>query len=85
MANHAATAVDIAESVFEVAVSLQPGRVKEQETLSRSKFLVFFAARSATTVVMEACGSSHYGRGDFRRWAPGCLPPAEPGQSVRTA
>jgi transposase len=60
MANHAATAVDIAESVFEVAVSIQPGRVRERKTLSRSKFLLFFATRPATTVVMEACGSSHY-------------------------
>jgi transposase len=59
MANHAATAVDIAKSVFEVAVSFQPGRVRERKTLSRSKFLVFFATRPATTVVMEACGSSH--------------------------
>jgi transposase len=58
--NHAATAVDIAESVFEVAVSIQPGRVKERKTLSRSKFLLSFATRPATTIVMEACGSSHY-------------------------
>jgi transposase len=58
--NHAATAVDIAKSVFEVAVSIQPGRVSERRTLSRSKFLVFFASRPATTVVMEACGSSHH-------------------------
>ena len=60
MTNHAATAVDIAESVFEVAVSHQPGRVRERKTLSRSKFLLFFAARPVSTVVMEACGSSHY-------------------------
>ena len=58
--NHAATAVDIAKSVFEVAVSIQPGRVSERKTLSRSKFLLFFATRPATTIVMEACGSSHY-------------------------
>jgi hypothetical protein len=31
-----------------------------EATLSRSKFLVFFATRPATTVVMEACGSSHH-------------------------
>jgi hypothetical protein len=58
--NHAVTAVDIAEATFEVAVSTQPGRVSERRTLSRSKFLVFFATRPATTVVMEACGSSHH-------------------------
>jgi transposase len=60
MANHAATAVDTAKSVFEVAVSTQPGRVSERKTLSRSKFVPFFATRPPTTVVMEACGSSHY-------------------------
>jgi len=58
--NHAATAVDIAKAVFEVAVSIQPGRVSERKTLSRPKFLVFFATRPATTIVMEACGSSHH-------------------------
>lgn len=60
VSNHAVTAVDTAKSVFEVAVSIQPGRVSERRTLSRSKFLVFFATRPATTVVMEACGSSHH-------------------------
>jgi transposase len=58
--NHAVTAVDIAKSTFEVAVSIQPGRVSERRTLSRSKFLLFFATRPATTIVMEACGSSHH-------------------------
>jgi transposase len=60
VSNHPATAVDIAKSVFEVAVSIQPGRVSERRTLSRSKFLLFFATRPATTIVMEACGSSHH-------------------------
>jgi transposase len=60
VSNHAVTAVDTAKSVFEVAVSIQPGRVSERRTLSRAKFLVFFATRPATTVVMEACGSSHH-------------------------
>jgi len=60
MANHAVTAVDIAKSVFEVAVSIQPGRVKEHKRLSRAKLLTFFATRPRTTVLMEACGSSHY-------------------------
>jgi hypothetical protein len=30
MANHAVTAVDTAKNIFEVAVSIQPGRVKEE-------------------------------------------------------
>lgn len=60
MANHAAISVDLGKTVFEIAVSLQPGRVRERKTLSRSKFLSFFANRPAATIVMEACGSSHY-------------------------
>jgi len=60
MANHAVTAVDIAKSIFEVAVSIQPGRVKERKRLPRSKFSTFFVTRPRPTVLMEACGSSHY-------------------------
>jgi transposase len=41
---HTVAAVDIAKSIFEVAVS----------------FLVFFAQMPAATIVMEACGSAHY-------------------------
>jgi transposase len=58
--NHAVTAVDIAKWVFEIAVSIQPGRVSERKTLPRTKFLAFFANRARTTIVMEACGSSHH-------------------------
>ncbi len=43
MSNDAATSVDLGKTVFEVAVSIQPGRVSERKTLSRSKFLTFFA------------------------------------------
>jgi len=67
VSNHAVTAVDIAKSVFEVAVSIQPGRVSERRTLSRSKFLVFFATRPAATVVME-CSSPVR----FRGFGAGC-------------
>jgi len=67
MANHAVTAVDIAKSVFEVAVSIQPGRVKERERLPRKSFLRFFATRPQTTVVMEACGSAHYWARELER------------------
>jgi len=58
--NHAVTAVDIAKSVFEIAVSIDPGRVRERKTVRRERFRLFFANRPRTTTVMEACGSSHY-------------------------
>jgi transposase len=53
-------AVDLAKSVFEIAVSDRPGRVARRERLPRSRFLSFFAQQPAATVVMEACGSAHY-------------------------
>lgn len=52
--------IDIAKSVFEVALSDTPGTVQERHRLSRERFRRFFAKREATTVLMEACGSAHY-------------------------
>jgi transposase len=60
MANDTRIAVDVAKAVFEIAVSDRPGRVSRRERLRRDQFLVFFAQQPAATVVMEACGSSHY-------------------------
>jgi transposase len=53
-------AVDIAKSVFEIAVSTRPGTVAERIRLSRPRFLEFFAQREASVVLLEACGSAHY-------------------------
>lgn len=60
MEKHTVAAVDIAVSVFEVAVSHEPGRVEKKCRLSRGSFLLFLAQMPAATVVMEACGSAHY-------------------------
>jgi transposase len=60
MSNSTTIAVDIAKSVFAVAVSTRPGRVAERATLTRARFLAFFADRQPATVVLEACGSGHY-------------------------
>jgi transposase len=57
---HTVVAVDIAKSVFEVAVSYEPGRVALRRRLSRASFLAFFAQLPAATVIMEACGSAHF-------------------------
>ena len=57
---HTTIAVDLAKSVFQVAVSHQPGRVDEERRLSRDRFLEFFAQRPPATVLLEACGSAHY-------------------------
>ena len=53
-------AVDLAKSVFEIAVSQRPGRVCERKRLSRQQFSRFLAERAPATVVMEACGTAHF-------------------------
>ncbi len=60
MQNDTRIAVDLAKAVFEVAVSVRPGRVARRERLPRSQFLTFLAQHPAATVVMEACASAHY-------------------------
>jgi transposase len=52
--------VDLAKSVFEVAVSQRPGQVSERRRLSRGQFSRFLAHRAPATVVMEACGTAHF-------------------------
>ena len=58
--NSTQVAVDLAKSVFQVAISTVPGRVDEQRRLSRERFRRFFAERRATEVLMEACGTAHH-------------------------
>jgi len=53
-------AVDLAKSVFQLAVADGHWRVVERARLSRSQFERWFHNRSVTQVVMEACGSAHY-------------------------
>jgi transposase len=53
-------AVDLAKSMFEVAVSQRPGKVAERHRLSRAQFSRFLAERAPATVVMEACGTAHF-------------------------
>ena len=60
MGNDTRIAVDVAKSVFEVAVSVHAGHVARRERLTREQFLPFMAQQPAATVVMEACGSSHH-------------------------
>jgi transposase len=53
-------AVDLAKSVFEVAVSDRPGRVRERHRLSRAQFSRFVSERRPATVLMEACAMAHF-------------------------
>lgn len=53
-------AVDLAKSVFEVAISDHPGRIRERHRLSRSRFAQLLGEHQPATVLMEACGSAHF-------------------------
>jgi len=58
--NTTQVAVDLAKSVFEVALSRTPGKVHESHRLTRSRFQKFFAEREPVEVLMEACGTAHH-------------------------
>lgn len=70
-------AVDIAKSVFEIAVSDRPGCVKARRRLSRKGFIDFFARREPSVVLIEACGSAHHWARTLRRLGhdPRLVPP----------
>jgi transposase len=53
-------AVDLAKSVFEIAVSHRAGQVALRKRLSRSQFLRFFVQQPPAVVLLEACGSAHH-------------------------
>lgn len=59
--------VDLAKSVFEVAVSAVPGQVRERHRLSRAALTAFFAARPPAEVLLEACGSAHHWGRELQR------------------
>ncbi len=60
MTEHTTVGIDLAKSVFELAVSRREGHVQERHRLSREGFLRFLAQLQPSTVVMEACGSAHH-------------------------
>jgi transposase len=53
-------AVDLAKSVFEVAISARAGRVTQRHRFTRAQFARFVATTPPATVLMEACGTAHY-------------------------
>lgn len=56
--------VDLAKSIFQLAVADGAWRVLEQHRLTRSQFERWFSNRKVGLVVMEACGSAHH----WARW-----------------
>ena len=53
-------AVDLAKTVFQVAVSRRPGVTSETHRLRRGQVAAFFATYPRSRIVMEACGSANY-------------------------
>jgi transposase len=62
--NATTVAVDLAKSVFQVAVADEHWRVVETQRLTRSQFERWFLNREVGLVIMEACGSAHH----WGRW-----------------
>jgi transposase len=65
--NPTIVAVDLAKTVFQLAIADNNWRVIEQHRLSRGQFERWFLNRSVSLVVMEACGSAHH----WARWLNG--------------
>lgn len=59
--------VDLAKSVFQLAIADGNWRVRERARLTRTQFERWFANRAVGLVVMEACGSAHH----WARWLNG--------------
>jgi transposase len=59
--------VDLAKSVFQLAVADASWRVVESHRLTRAQFERWFVNRAVGLVVMEACGSAHH----WARWLNG--------------
>ena len=58
--NATTVAVDLAKSVFQLAVADSQWRIVETHRLTRIQFERWFLNRDVSLVVMEACGSAHH-------------------------
>lgn len=65
--NDTVVAIDIAKSVFELALSRYPGRVDERKRLTRLQLNVYLSNQAPAVVVMEACGSAHHLAREFQK------------------
>ncbi len=59
--------VDLAKSVFQLAVANGAWQVQESQRLTRTQFERWFVNRQVDLVIMEACGSAHH----WARWLSG--------------
>jgi transposase len=58
--NATTVAVDLAKSVFQLAVADEHWKVVERARLTRGQFERWFNNRAVRLVVMEACATAHY-------------------------
>jgi transposase len=58
--NATTVAVDLAKSVFQLAVANDDWNIVESHRLTRAQFERWFANRDVRLVIMEACGSAHH-------------------------
>jgi transposase len=65
--NATTVAVDLAKSVFQLAVADEHWQVIETQRLTRTQFERWFLNREVSLVIMEACGSAHH----WGRWLNG--------------
>ncbi len=65
--NSTTVAVDLAKSVFQLAVADSSWKILETHRLTRSQFERWFINRDVSLVIMEACGSAHH----WARWLNG--------------
>jgi transposase len=62
--NSTTVAVDLAKSVFQLAVADSSWKILETHRLTRTQFERWFVNRDVSLVIMEACGSAHH----WARW-----------------
>lgn len=65
--NTTTVAVDLAKTVFQLAVADAAWKVVQTHRVTRSQFERWFANREVDLVIMEACGSAHH----WARWLNG--------------
>ena len=82
MNNHTVIGVDLAKTVFQVAV--QHGQqITSNKKLTRSKLVEFMTQQPPSVVVMEACYTAHYwARGVRSTWAYGSAHPSTTRKAV---
>jgi hypothetical protein len=68
---HTTYSVDIAKNVVEIAVSYEPGVVRESHRVARAKFLEFFAKERRGSWSWRLAALPTSGLGSWRSWAVG--------------